>query len=115
MFLAAITLYVLVASLLVFAAIRKLSHRPDVVRAYARAGVPEAWLNPLAVMLLGGATGLVLGIFWAPLGVAAAICVAIYFLVAIGFHIRAGDLRNLGTPAAIEVLIVAALALRFAS
>jgi hypothetical protein len=115
MFVAAAVLSVLVAALLAYAAIRKLSHRPEVVRAYARAGVPERWLNPLAATLLAGAMGLLLGIIWMPLGVAAAVAVAIYFVVAIAFHIRAGDLANAGVPVAIELLTMAALGLRLAS
>jgi DoxX-like family len=115
MLVAAAVLSVVVAGLLAFAATRKLSHRPEVVEAYARTGVPESWLNLLAVTLLAGAGGLVLGIFWTPLGVAAAAAVATYFLVAIAFHVRAGDLTNAGTPVTIELLTLAALGLRLAS
>jgi hypothetical protein len=114
MFAAAAVLSALVAGLLAFAAIRKLSHRPEVVEAYARAGVPESWLDPLAVTLLAGATGLLVGILWVPLGIAAAAAVGLYFLVAITFHIRAGDLENAGTPVLIELLTAAALGLRLA-
>jgi hypothetical protein len=114
MLVAAAVLSVLIAGLLAFAAIRKLSHRPDVVESYAEAGVPENWLNPLAATLLAGAAGLVLGILWKPLGIAAAIAVAVYFLVAIAFHVRARDLGNAGTPVAIELLTLAALGLRLA-
>ena len=113
--LVAAALSVLVAGLLAFAAIRKLSHRPEVVESYARVGVPESWLNLLAVTLLAGAGGLVLGLFWTPLGIAAAAAVAIYFLVAIAFHVRAGDLTSAGTPVMIELLTLAALGLRLAS
>jgi hypothetical protein len=115
MFVAAVALSVLVAVLIAFAAIRKLSHRPEVVESYARTGVPESRLNLLAITLLAGAGGLVLGVFWAPLGIAAAVAVAVYFLVAIGFHIRAADVENAGTPAVIELLTLAALGLRLAA
>ena len=114
MFVAAAVLSVLVAGLLVFAAVRKLSHRPEVVESYARAGVPESWLNPLAFTLLAAAGGLALGVHWKPLGIAAAIAVAVYFLVAVAFHIRARDLGNAGTPVAIELLTLTALGLRLA-
>jgi DoxX-like family len=114
MLVAAAVLSVLIAGVLAFAAIRKLSHRPEVVESYARAGVPEGWLNPLAVTLLAGAAGLVLGVLWKPLGVAAAIAVVVYFLVAIAFHVRARDLGNAGTPVAIELLTLTALGLRLA-
>jgi hypothetical protein len=115
MFIAAAVLSVLVAVLIAYAAIRKLSHRPEVIESYTRVGVPESRLNLLAVTLLAGAGGLLLGLLWTPLGIAATVAVAIYFLVAIGFHLRAADLENAGTPAAIELLTLAALGLRLAA
>jgi hypothetical protein len=106
---------VLLAALLAFAAARKLSHRKPVVQTYVRVGVPEDKLDYLAMILLAGATGLALGLFWAPIGVAAAIGVICYFVVAVAFHIRAHDEKNLPTPLAIALIAVAALVLRLAT
>jgi DoxX-like family len=52
---------------------------------------------------------------WAPIGVAAAIGVVAYFVLAVASHIRAGDTENLPTPAAILVIAVSALVLRIAT
>ena len=52
---------------------------------------------------------------WAPLGIASAAAVTVYFLVAIAAHIRSGDLGNIPTPIVMEVLAVAAVILRTAS
>jgi DoxX-like family len=114
-FAATVIVTVLLAALLSFAAVRKLSHRPHVVQEYLRVGVPERRLNDLALILLAGAAGLVLGLIWGPLGVAAAAAVACYFIVAIAFHIRAGDAEHLPTPLAIEVIALSALGLRMAT
>lgn len=103
---------VLLAALLSVAAIRKLTHTEEVVRSYRRAGVPEDKLSYLAVVLLAGAAGLIVGLFWTPIGVAAAAGLIAYFLIAIGFHVRANDLRRAGTPLAFAVLAAAALVLR---
>jgi DoxX-like family len=103
------------AALLAFAAIRKLSHREEVVRTYVRVGVPDDKLDYLAITLLAGAAGLILGLFWGPIGVAAAIGVVCYFVVAIGFHIRAHDTENLPTPVVIALLALAALVLRLST
>jgi hypothetical protein len=103
------------APALAFSALRKLSHRPAVVEAYERAGVPEEWLDPLAAVLLAGALALLAGLAWSALGIAAAACLVLYFLVALGFHLRAGDAANIGTPLAIAVLAALALALRLAT
>ena len=89
--------------------------RRGVVRTYVRAGVPEAWLDRLALILLAGAAGLIAGVFWAPLGIAAAFAVACYFAVAVAFHLRAGDAEHLPTPALLALIAAVALGLRLAS
>jgi len=104
----------LLAALAAFAALRKLSHRPEVVATYTAVGVPEERLDALAALLLAGAAGLLAGLLWAPIGVASAAAFAVYFLVAITAHIRAGDTGNLPTPILMELLAVAALLLRLA-
>jgi hypothetical protein len=105
-------LSVVLAAPLILAAIRKLSHREEVVRSYAVVGVPEDRLNSLAVILLAGAAGLIAGLFWAPIGVAATIGVVWYFLLAVAAHIRHHDQRNLAAPLVILVLAVAVLIVR---
>jgi hypothetical protein len=115
MFLATVIVSILLAALLAFAAIRKLSHREGVVRTYLRVGVPEDKLDYLATILLAAAAGLILGLFWAPIGVAAGAGVICYFLVAIAAHIRADDASNLPTPVAIAVIAAVALTLRIAT
>lgn len=115
MFIATATASVLLAALLVYSAVRKLSHSDEVVHGYARAGVPESSLNTLAAILIAGAVGLVVGIWWRPLGIAAAACLVVYFATACGFHIRARDTRHLSTPVTMAVLALAALALQLAT
>jgi DoxX-like family len=105
---------VLLAALLTHSAITKLSHRERFVQGYIRVGVPEDKLDYLAIILLAGAAGLVLGLFWEPIGVAATIGVILYFLVAIAFHIRADDAEHLPAPLAIALIAVAALILQLA-
>jgi uncharacterized membrane protein YbjE (DUF340 family) len=114
-FVAAAVVSSLLAALLAFSAIRKLSHRSEVVATYTRVGVPEDKLDYLAAILLAGAAGLVVGLFWGPLGVAAAVGLVVYFLLAIGAHIRADDAVHLPTPVVIELMAVAALVLRAGS
>ncbi len=103
---------VLLAVVLAAAAMRKLTHREDVVAGYARVGVPEERLNRLAFVLLLGAAGLLLGLAWTPIGIAAAGGVVVYFALAIAAHVRLDDAANLPTPVAIEAMAVAALALQ---
>lgn len=112
MFATSAVVSILLAGLLVFSAVRKLSHRPEVVQTYKRVGVPEDQLNRLALILFAGAAGLVAGLLWAPIGIAAATGVIVYFALALAAHIRANDHKSLSTPVVIELLAIAALVLR---
>jgi DoxX-like family len=107
-------LSVLLAGAVAFSAVRKLSHDPQVVQTYIRVGVPEERLDYLAIILLAGATGLLLGLFWSPVGLAAAIGLSVYFLLAIASHVRADDLEHAPAPVAIELVAVAVLVLQLA-
>jgi DoxX-like family len=99
----------LLAALLLASALLKLSHKPAVVASYARAGVPERWLNALAMLLIAAAGALVAGLFWAPLGIAASAGLVGYFAVAIAFHVRVRDFAPLGMPVLLEALAIVAL------
>ena len=102
---------VLLAALLVVTAARKLGHSPAVVATYRRVGVPEKRLGQLAVLLLAGAAGLVVGLWWKPFGITAAVALVVYFVFAIGAHLRARDTANAVMPALYLALSAAALTL----
>jgi DoxX-like family len=102
---------VVLAAAMAFAAVRKLSGRPEVVETYTRLGVPEERLPHLALILLAGAAGLVLGLLWTPLGIAAAAATSLYFTLAVIAHLQAADARNAGVPATLLALALAALLL----
>jgi hypothetical protein len=80
----------------------------------AKVGVPEGRVWLLAAAEIAGAVGLVVGLFWWPIGVAAGIGVTIYFAGAVGSHLRAGD-KDFVPALALVVVAAAALALRFAT
>jgi hypothetical protein len=103
------------AAMVGVSALRKLTHRDVVVETYARAGVPESWLNRLAAVLLVASAALIIGTWWAPLGVAASAGLLAYFLLAVGFHVRAKDVAHVMTPLVLVVLAAAALILRIAT
>lgn len=112
---ASIVISSLLAALITYSAVLKLTHRPKVVDDYRRAGVPERWLNWLAALLLTAAAGLVVGHWWTLGGIAAAAGLIAYFAIAIGFHIRANDAKNAVTPAVLMLLAIAALGLPLAT
>ncbi|GAB2678724.1 DoxX family protein [Nocardia goodfellowii] len=112
MFIATVVVSILLAAFLSVSATFKVTRNPQVVASMTKAGVPDSWLNPLAAVLLAGAVGLVAGLWWAPIGVAAAVGLVLYFVAACGFHIKDKDWKNLPTPVVVLLLAVAALVLR---
>jgi len=55
------------------------------------------------------AAGLLIGIKWAPVGIAAGIGMTLYFIGAIIAHVRVNDLK--GSPPAVQMLCLAVAAL----
>ena len=66
------------------------------------------WMMPFGVLLASGSVGLLLGFAVPILGAAAAIGLTVYFICAIGAHLRVRDLRIAG-PTSFLFLAVAAL------
>jgi hypothetical protein len=78
-------------------------------------GVPLGLFPFLASCEIAGAAGLLVGLWYAPLGIAAAIGLVFYFLGAVGAHLRNRDYAGLPTPLMILILAAAALSLRAVS
>jgi hypothetical protein len=73
-----------------------------------RLRVSRTWMIPFGLLLAAGAVGLVSGFAVPVLGEAAAIGLVLYFVCALGAHVRAHD-RNIGGAVTFLVLAVAAL------
>ncbi len=105
--------YVVVGALLALALIgsgsAKLAKNKTIVETITGLGVPLGMFPLLAACELAGALGLIVGIWWAPLGIAAAIGVVLYFICAVGAHLRKSDFK--GVPNAAVMLVVAAIGL----
>lgn len=89
----------------------KLVRDPRVTEGMSKAQVPQTWYAPLALVEFAGALGLLIGIAWRPLGVAAAIGVVLYFVGAVLAHLRAKDTAGAGVPGAILLLAIVVLVL----
>lgn len=84
----------------------------DNMRGY---GIPDWSLYPLAVIKAAGALGLLVGLAVPPLGLAAAICLVLYFLGAILTIVRARGYGDLAYPMPYLALAAASLVLFVAS
>lgn len=88
-----VTLNVIAVAANGFSGVAALLHFRPILPGMARAGVPESWLRfPIGTLKIAGALGLLVGLFGvAPLGIAAAIGLVLFFVCAVYTHIRAGD------------------------
>jgi hypothetical protein len=104
---------VLVAAMTIFSGVGKLRSDPSIVKViHETCGVPMRYFPFLAACEVAGAAGVVLGICWPVLGLAAAGGLILYFLGAVVSHLRVGDIRGIGPAAFLFSLSVAALVLR---
>ncbi|GCE15956.1 DoxX family protein [Tengunoibacter tsumagoiensis] len=111
-----IVLGILTAALAAFSGIAKLRRDPRIVKSlHEVTKIPLSWLPVLAALEIAGALGLIIGIFWAPLGIAAAIGLVLYFVGAVVAHLRVGDYKGLTNPLVPLALSIATLVTRFLS
>lgn len=116
MFAATVIVGVILAWMIVLSARMKVVRDQRVLdEICAQCGVPERWLNPLAVVELAGAAGVLVGLGLAPLGIAAACGIILYMVLAMVAHVRVGDWRGLGTPMIPLVVAVVYVVLRVGS
>jgi hypothetical protein len=110
MYFAHVAVAVLMSLLSVISGVAKLRHSSHVVKViHELVRVPMKWFPYLAACEFAGAAGLLIGISWSPIGLAAAIGLIIYFLGAIIAHLRVGDIKELGAPTFLLGLAVACL------
>ena len=106
MFIACVVLSGLLALALLASGRGKLIKDPAQLETMARVHFPEDKLWLLAAAEIAGAVGLVAGLVWWPIGVAAAIGLVLYFVGAVGSHGRVRDTKF--APALIMLLLAAA-------
>ena len=113
MFLAYIILAILRAAQIAYSSSSKVRRTPCVVKTIVEgANVPIQWLPWLAACELAGAVGILVGIAWTPLGITAALGLALYFVGALVAHVRARDFRGMLTPIVPLLFSVAVLVKR---
>ncbi len=116
MFVAYTVVAVLLALMLPMSARLKLIQDKRIVDGiHGRLGVPLGLFPFLAACEIAAAVGLVVGIWWAPLGIAAAVGLVLYFVGALGAHLRKADYQGAPTPLIILIASIAVLVLRIAA
>jgi uncharacterized membrane protein len=114
MFIAAAVVTALLALALLASAYGKLTKDPRQMKVLETVRFPEDEVWFLAIAEIAGGVGLLAGLLWWPIGAVAGVGVILYFLGAVGAHLRVKD--NKFAAALIVLLIaVAALILRMSS
>ncbi|MDT0344495.1 DoxX family protein [Streptomyces litchfieldiae] len=115
MYVTAAILSVVLALVSLAAGVPKLLLKGDVpVKLQEHMGLSAGLVRLIGVAEVAAAGGLVVGLFWQPLGIAAAVGFALMMAGAVAFHARAGDYAdpaargNALAPVVLTVLSVAA-------
>ncbi|MEU6076744.1 DoxX family protein [Micromonospora sp. NPDC047074] len=103
-----IVLTLSLAVVFVTTAIPKLTGQALMRERMAHLGVSEQLTRVLGVLELAAVAGLLLGLLWPPLGIAAAIGLALQMVGAVVYHARAKDpIGMILTPAVFAIAAVA--------
>lgn len=104
---------ILFALMVSFSGVGKVRRDPRQVKVvHETVGVPLKYFPILAACEFAGAVGLLVGIWWPSIGIAAGIGLVVYFVGAVVSHLRVGDIKGIGPAAFMLVLAAGTLALR---
>lgn len=115
MFVLEVILTVLFAAALAFFGYSAVIGNPQTTAAMEKVGVPANYTKIIGGVEIAAALGLLLGLHFAGLGILTAICLIIFFAVAVFAHIRVKDQANMMTPAIFAVVALIILVLRIAT
>lgn len=111
MFVTTACVSLILAAVLGFSAYGKLTRNRALVDGIYAVGFPDERIPLLAGALIAGAAGLLIGLLWWPIGVAAAVGLIAYFIAAVVAHLRISD-RDYLPAAGFLAVSVAVLILR---
>lgn len=107
---ATVVVTILLAALFAFAASIKLLGVRQSLAIRDHLGVSPMQWRAIGVLELAGVAGVLIGLLWAPMGIAAAIGLALLSVGAIAFHLRASDGAKDMAPAVMGLALAAAAA-----
>jgi uncharacterized membrane protein YphA (DoxX/SURF4 family) len=109
--LATVIVTVLLALLFTFSSAIKLLGAPQSLAIRDHLGVSATLWRVIGGLELAGVIGVLVGLAWRPIGIAAAIGLALLSVGAVAFHLRASDGIVKSAPAVVGVILAAATAI----
>lgn len=113
--LTSVILSVLLAIVATVSALGKLQKKPQIMEMMAHVGIKPNQIPVLAYLEIAGALGLLIGLAYAGIGIAAATGLSLYFLGAVVAHLKKKDAISLFAPALMLALLNAVNAYLIAS
>jgi uncharacterized membrane protein YphA (DoxX/SURF4 family) len=111
-----VTISLLLAASCLLPAVGKLTGQPRMRKSAAHFGIPWPRYQLIGVTELAATAGILIGLWWHPLGLAAAAGMALLLIGAVITHRRAGDSTKEAAPAlAALALTIAYLAIALSS
>ena len=107
---ATVIVTLLLAALFTFSASIKLLGVPNSLAIRDHLGVSPFQWRAIGALELAGVAGVLAGLLWAPIGIAAAIGLTLLSIGAVAFHLRASDRVAEMIPAVIGVALAVATA-----
>ena len=108
--LATVIVTVVLAILFTFSSSIKLLGAPQSLAIRDHLGITPVRWRVIGLLELAGVIGVLAGLAWAPIGVAAEIGLALLSVGAVAFHVRASDGFAKTAPAVIAILLAVATA-----
>jgi uncharacterized membrane protein YphA (DoxX/SURF4 family) len=103
-----VTISLLMAALCLLPAAGKLTGQPKMRQSAAHFGIPWPRYRLIGVAELAATAGILIGLWWHPLGLAAAAGMALLLLGALITHRRAGDSAKEMAPALLALAVTIA-------
>lgn len=111
MLIASAIVSILLALMMLMSGVMKLRRAPALMTSMATVNVPADTVPRLGLLEVAATVGLLVGLFWAPIGIAAAVGSVLYFIGAVIAHVRVGD-KAVAPAAVLLVLAIASLTLQ---
>jgi uncharacterized membrane protein YphA (DoxX/SURF4 family) len=105
---ATVIVSVLLAALFLFASSIKLLGVRQSLEARDHFGISPTFWRVIGLLELAGVIGVLVGLWWPPLGIAAAVGLALVSVGAIVSHVRASDRPSDAVPAAVGLILAVA-------
>lgn len=103
-----IIISLLLATACLLPAVGKLTGQPRMRQSAAHFGIPWSRYRLIGVAELAAAAGILIGLWWHPLGVAAAAGMAVLLVGAVVTHRKAADSVKEAVPAVVALLLTLA-------